>query len=285
MENLENKETTAAEKAAETASEKPSDEVKETEKPEEKKDETGNFAGFVLLSETEADMNALSEELKKELGDSASKVEVTDKTNVFAQCGGAIVTLALMPAPVPGGEAEHYAKGNYMWREAEETVKGHKAHIIVGVVGNETAINKGKLFVKAACTCLRLSSALALYTDGAVYQPRFYLDVSEAIKEDILPVMNWIWFGIYSDGTQSGIYTYGLKKFGKDELEVYAYGSNTDFNEIRNFTIDIANYVLEGDVTLKDGQTIGLTADQRMPITRSEGLALDGDTLKIRYMV
>lgn len=283
MENLENKETTAAEKAAETASEKPSDEVKETEKPEEKKDETGNFAGFVLLSETEADMNALSEELKKELGDSASEVEVTDKTNVIANCGGAIVTLALMPAPVPDGEAEHYAKSNYMWREAEETVKGHKAHIIVGVVGDETAINKGKLFVKATCTCLKLSSALALYTDGAVYQPRFYLDVSEAIKEDILPVLNWIWFGIYSDGTQSGIYTYGLKKFGKDELEVYAYGSNTDFNEIRNFTIDIANYVLEGDVTLKDGQTIGLTATQKCLITRSEGLALDGETLKIRY--
>lgn len=294
MENLENKETTTAEKAAETASEKaaqtasekPSGEVKtaeKSEKAEEKKDESGNFVGFVLLSEAETDMNALEEALKKELGESAEKVEVTDKENIFARCNGAIVTLALMPAPVPNGEAEHYARGNYMWREAEEAVKGHKGHIIVGVVGESDPISKGKLFVKAVCACLGQKNALALYTDGAVYQPRFYLDLATVMKDNVLPVLNWIWFGIYSDGTQSGIYTYGLKKFGKDELEVYAYGSNTDFNEIRNFTIDIANYVLEGDVTLKDGQTIGLTATQKCLITRSEGLALDGETLKIRY--
>lgn len=296
MENLENKETAAAEKAAENTSETPAEpkaektageekaKENETEKTEnKKKEEIGNFVGFVLLSDTQADMNALAETLKKELGESASKVEVSDKDNVFAECSGAIVTLALMPAPVPNGEAEHYARGNYMWREAEETVKGHKGHIIVGVVGESDPISKGKLFVKAVCACLSQKNALALYTDGAVYQPEFYLDLATVLKDDVLPVLNWIWFGIYSDGTQSGIYTYGMKKFGKDELEVYAYGSNTDFNEIRNFTIDIANYVLEGDVTLKDGQTIGLTADQKCLITRSEGLALDGETLKIRY--
>ena len=73
-----------------------------------------------------------------------------------------------------------------------------------------------------------------------------------------------------------------MKNFGKDEMEIYAEGA-ADLNEIRIFAADIVYYILSGDVTLRDGETIGMSAEQKLPITRSKGIALDGDTLKIKY--
>ncbi len=45
----------------------------------------------------------------------------------------------------------------------------------------------------------------------------------------------------------------------------------------------LVSYVLGQDVTLNDGETIGFSAEQKLPITRSEGVSLPGMTLKIGY--
>ena len=79
---------------------------------------------------------------------------------------------------------------------------------------------------------------------------------------------------------RQGIYTYGLRKFGKEEIEVYA---DADLNEGRDFLFDIVAYVLECDVVLNDGETIGFSEEQKLQITVSPGIALPGDTIKIEY--
>ena len=58
---------------------------------------------------------------------------------------------------------------------------------------------------------------------------------------------------------------------------------NTDLNDMRGFLADVANYVLSEDVTLNDGETICFSPEQRLPITLSAGIAVDGNTLKIAY--
>ena len=52
---------------------------------------------------------------------------------------------------------------------------------------------------------------------------------------------------------------------------------------LRRFLFDVAYYVLSGPVRLRAGETIGFSAQQRLAITRSPGIALDGMTLKIEY--
>ena len=44
------------------------------------------------------------------------------------------------------------------------------------------------------------------------------------------------------------------------------------------------SYVLCDDVLLKDGETIGFTEDEKLPITRSKGEAVEGDSIKIAFM-
>ena len=53
--------------------------------------------------------------------------------------------------------------------------------------------------------------------------------------------------------------------------------------EVREFLLNIVAYVLEGNVTLQHGETLGATAEQKLAITRSPGVYLDGMTLKIEY--
>ena len=78
-----------------------------------------------------------------------------------------------------------------------------------------------------------------------------------------------------------GAYTDGLRSFGKDELEVL--DARAEPAEVRNFLLNIADYLLEEDVTLRDGETIGFSKEQRLPITRSAGVGQEGMTLKIGW--
>ncbi|MCI8688454.1 MAG: DUF4261 domain-containing protein, partial [Lawsonibacter sp.] len=40
---------------------------------------------------------------------------------------------------------------------------------------------------------------------------------------------------------------------------------------------------IEEDVTLQDGETLGYTAEQKLHITRSEGVNVEGMSLKIGF--
>lgn len=101
------------------------------------------------------------------------------------------------------------------------------------------------------------------------------------MKEGGLPVYNWIWFGLYR--SENGVcgYTYGMTTFGKEEMEVL--DADAQPTDVQEFLSNLAAYVLEYDVTLKDGETIGFSEDDKHPITRSQGVSLPQMTLKIRY--
>lgn len=254
---------------------------------------TNGFVGFVLLSEQEWDKEQLAKDLKSEWGikipkDALNADEKYKDILLFDQ-ENLMIAITFIPAPVPADEVEHYARANYMWKDAVEAAKNHKAQLLVAILGGETDQRKrGKMFAKVVSSCLNQKHAIGVYADGAVYEKTFYREAAEMAKHDGLPVLNLVWFGIYKDDKQAGIYTYGLKKFGKDEIEVYVTPENgdfttVDFNGIRAFLLDIATYVIDSDVILRDGETIGFTAEQKLPITKSKGLALDGETLKIVY--
>lgn len=242
----------------------------------------GQFAGFVLLSENEWSKEKFLADLKADWGINIPLQEDEEKELLYADAEGFRIVVSLMPYPVPNGEAEHFAKANYMWRDAEKVVAGHKAQILVCILGdNPDIMAKGRLFVKIACCALKQEKALALYSEGAVYEPRMFIDCSRMIKDYTLPIMNLVWFGLYGDGKQAGVYTYGMRRFGREEIEVYVDANKADLEELRAFVLNIAVYVLDSGVTLRDGETIGFSAEQKLPITVSPGIAVSGNTVKI----
>ena len=262
----------------------------EDDADEEETDRKGSFAGSVLLSEAEWDKEQLIRDLREEWGivdeepdEGDEDVENSDDA-VVMRVGGMMLIVTLFHGHIPDNEAEINAENNYMWPEAVEVAKAHKAHIMVAVLGEEEKLlERGKLFTKAMAVCCKQKYATGVYTSGVVFEPRFYEGLADMIKEDELPIFNWVWFGLYrSEGGLNG-YTYGMDVFGKEEMEVL----NTDAEpeELRDFLASLASYVLACDVTLQDGETIGFSADDKHTITRSPGVSLPEEqmTLKISW--
>ena len=262
----------------------------EDDADEEETDHKGSFAGSVLLSKAEWDKEQLIRDLREEWGivdeepdEGDEDVENSDDA-VVMRVGGMMLIVTLFHGHIPDNEAEINAENNYMWPEAVEVAKAHKAHIMVAVLGEEEKLlERGKLFTKAMAVCCKQKYATGVYTSGVVFEPRFYEGLADMLKKDELPIFNWVWFGLYrSEGGLNG-YTYGMDVFGKEEMEVL----NTDAEpeELRDFLASLASYVLACDVTLQDGETIGFSADDKHTITRSPGVSLPEEqmTLKISY--
>ena len=146
-----------------------------------------------------------------------------------------------------------------------------------------TPVEAGKLHVKVIATCLRQPNAIGVYVSGTVFQPEFYIEVANMMKEDEenLPVLAWVYFGLYQSEEGNNVYTYGMTAFGKEEIEIL--GNKHSLTELQGFMLEIAYYVIGSDVTLRDGETLGVSEEQKLPITRSKGVAVEGMTLKIEY--
>ena len=270
-----------AEKELETHGPNSKDGVEETAR-------IGPFHGFVLLNSYDFDTEQIKAHLKNDWdilfndGEGLISDDVSDESTLVFESDEMMVAVGLIEAPVPNGEAEHFAETNYMWPNAVLETKTHVAQILVSVFDRgQPAIEAAKLYTKIVSCCLKLENAVGVYTSGTVFQPEVYIDVAELMKEGDLPILNWIYFGIYTSENGANGYTYGLRLFGKEEIEII--GSTAMPESVHDFLADLAYYILSGDMELKDGETVGFTDFQKYEIKRSKGVALDGYTLKIDY--
>lgn len=242
---------------------------------------TGGFVGFALLSKPTWDKTQFIQDMKEEwniiVHDDVSK----NDTLVFEE-GDMLGAVSLLDYPIPNQEAEENARNNYMWEEAEENARTHQAHLMVATLGKETSfIEKGKLFVKIMAVCCKQQFVTGVFTSGTVFEPEFYHDFADMMKEDMLPVYNWIWFGLYQENNAINAYTFGMHQFEKAEMEVL--GAHGNPSDVRDFLSDLVAYVLEADVQLNDGETIGFSEHDKHEIVYSEGVSLPNMTLKITY--
>ena len=249
---------------------------------EKQREHSGSFAGFVLLRQPEWSPAELAADLKATWGIEAEVREDRGEPTVFVQTEGMMGAVSLMPGPVPGGEAERNAESNYLWPQAVEAARAHKAHLLVAVLGQgEDLFERGKLFVRLTASCCAQRQASGVYTSGTVFEPELYRDLSMMMKEGALPLLNWIWFGLYRRAEGVCAYTYGMTAFGMDEMEILDAGAQPA--AVRDFLVSLAGYVLEEGVVLRDGETIGFSEEDRHAITRGQGVSLPGTTLKIAF--
>lgn len=86
--------------------------------------------------------------------------------------------------------------------------------------------------------------------------------MAQDIKLGELPVYAWVYVGLYADGDGLSGYTNGLAYFGKPEIEVLQTQNSAE--DLYGFLYDISRYVIENNVTLNDGETIGFSAEQKL---------------------
>ena len=254
---------------------------------EERSKNAGRFLAFVLLKEGTWDHLQFENDFESEWGIKLSPPEDDggDKNTMVYTLGNSenkgLLAVGMIGSPVPNGEAEYHAQFNYMWKDAQAVTATHRAHIIVTVMGFPDAEAGGIAFAKALAVLCKSDNTLGVYYNDTVVEPRFMLAASEMLRQDQFPMLCLIWFGLGRSDKGISAYTVGLTKFGKDEIEIV--DCDKPAAEIRNFLLDITAYVLGEDVILHDGETIGFTNEQRLKIVKSEGVNVQGESLKILY--
>lgn len=269
--------------------------IKSAEDAENRKENPGTFVNYILLNDIKWDAEALREELKNAWGiedelddddegceDDDDGEDIDDDGTFVLSYGGAFIAITLLEAPVPYGEVEASAERNFMWKDGVKQVKKHKKHLMIAVMGDEVDPREtGELMVKTVVSCLKLFGGIGVYTGDVVLSRDYYMDFAEMLDDGLFPLHNLVWIGLYRN--ESGIcgYTGGMINLGYNEIEVL--GSSAEPMELHEFIASVAAYVIDEDVVLGDGETIGFSEKQKLPITVSPGEAVEGDSIKIEF--
>lgn len=227
-------------------------------------------------------ITAVVDELRTKWQLNVSDEEDTDDSAVLI-INGMMVAIAYMPAQIPWGDLESTAQYAYNWKDALEELKHTDGHAIVSVMGGSASkVEKYKILSKVLCAILSTSESIGVYqgSQTLLLKKDQYLDYEEALLNDEMALPLWIYIGLRPSENGNSIYTYGLKEFGKLEMEVV--DSNMELGEIYNFILNICSYVIKSNVTFKDGETLGYTAEQKIEISLSKGVFLEGETLKLK---
>lgn len=226
--------------------------------------------------------NALVNHLNQQWG---FDIEVDPESDtLFFTIDEYIITVSHMPAPVPGDEVEIAARYNYMWDEAVEVSETHQSHALVTVMGaGKDVVKENMLLSKVLCSILSVTDAIGVYfgARSLMIQKDTYIDQVNLMTDTELPLFIWIYFGMRQENNKQSMYTYGLTGFGKMEMEIV--DSDHQFDDLMPMLYNMVHYVLQSDVTLHHGETIGISAEQKLDITWSEGRYVEGETIKIAF--
>ena len=258
----------------------------ESIKNDDIKEEKHSFTGFILLNSRIIDLELLKKDLKADWDITINEDNIKNENDtIVAEINGMMIAINLVKTPVPNDEAVKNAKNNFTWPEAVEIAENHKAHLIVAVLKrNQKPIDAATLYVKLCASCLNQPNATGLFSSGTVYNPDMYKDLAKSyIENGDLPILNLIYLGLYSNdqGKTTSAYTYGMRIFGKYDIEIIDSKHNSE--ELFNFLHNILDYILINNAELKDGETIGFSAEQKLPIILSQSDILSGETIKIGF--
>jgi hypothetical protein len=241
--------------------------------------------GMVLLKETHPlDISKIVRELEDRWDLTVELESESTGETAIIKIDEYRIAIGLIEAPIPTDEAITAAEYNLFWENGADKVKKHKGHIILSIMNaGQNAINENMLFSMVASTILSNSKSIGIYIGGRslAIEKDFYIASVKNMSAEDLPLYIWLYFGLRGEKEKQSVYTYGLKDFGKKEMEIL--NSSNGHGEISDLMYNLAHYVIAQNVDLKDGETIGFSADQKLKISESKGVFLDGITIKIEY--
>lgn len=240
--------------------------------------EIGNgIAGFALYKTETFDWEAFTRQLKDDWGIVPNKER--DKNALVFEMDNMTVALSFMEKPIPNGDAEKAAAYNVLWVDGPKAVKEHKTYMMLAVINKIEPLAQATLFAKIACSLMKQDGAIGVYKDPTVYEKQFYIDFADTIKQGECPMPILIYAGIYRSQGGFSAFTSGLRFFGFEEMEII--DSKQEPDTILSFLLSVSEYVITQKAELKDGETIGFTEEQKIPIKVSEGVSVTGNSVKL----
>lgn len=241
--------------------------------------------GTVLLSEKQPlDFGKLTSLLKADWDMDATSAEISDRTMIFS-ISGATVMIAYLDYPASVEETAAAVQISWLWQDAAAEVSRHQSQAVVTIIHDKDNMeNAYTVLTKVTGAILDCSNSIGVFMPGQfLLIPRsFYQAAARNMQRNgTVPILCWIYFGIQQDGNNSGAFTYGLREFGTQEMEVVQ--SNLPMNEVQLVIQGAAAFAIQSKMPITSGQTITLPQVERVVVQSSNGHYLEGTTLKLTF--
>lgn len=243
----------------------------------EKKEEAKINLAFVLLSEAllpspEAvalafrDFAAPGDTLREEAADSEGGA--SDQVTSLALSTGEKSFVALMPAAVPNGEADQGAQFSLSRFKDNWQLPAHKAHLLVTFHAQPDTPPVVRLsrFTSLLAAVTKASPAVGVYwgSAGATHDSEFFMSV--ASDQGVVPRM-MLWSGVSI--AQEKDDRLSLLSLGMEQLDLpnllLVVGKGSKSVAIETM-YDLLAYVAERGEPLPEGDTVGRTNNERLPV-------------------
>ncbi len=246
-----------------------------------------SVAMVLLLPKAKVNTKAVVADIAAKWPDFPDAVPVkAEPGQLMFEMGGLTVIGQLVPAPIPWGDLEGPCRTSWMWPNAEEQLRAHAGHLIVTVMGDDDPVVRAKFLTIGIAGILgSCPEALGVYWGDAtlVIPSALFQDMAKEILPGGLPLFLWIDFraGKNEDGTTGG-FTSGLAALGHMEFETD--NATDDVGTLRERLFNLANYVLEKGPVIKDGNTVGADANEKIRVVYSKSMyGHEGRVMRLDY--
>jgi hypothetical protein len=219
--------------------------------------------------------------MKKLMPKSSVKVSSYKDTLIEINVDGTVLSVGLIDAPYPAKALEDAIKGSRLFPNAAEVLKLHKSHLVVFLSDFKgPMINKAMLLtmVVAALCDDPASLAISWAVPTFLIKPSLFKELASISSVDDPPIYLWIdiRIGKNQDGTFGG-YTRGMNAFGFKDYEFRS--TKKQPKELTDLFSMFILYLFEKGDVIKDGDTIGLTAEQIIKVRFEDSKIQPGKTV------
>lgn len=178
--------------------------------------------------------------------------------------GGIEVQTALMPMPVPNGEADEATERSLSGAQGSWVLPEHRAHL--AVVQQRPTRGKQKLaelttFTRIVAAIVRATRAVGVYwgDSGATHHPEFVVNMAQTD----LPLPVWVGLSIASTGKVTELLSIGMGQLGLPDLLVVTPKVDSGVVE---FFYDLLAYVARRGKKLPEGDSVGRTEKEKLKV-------------------
>ena len=158
----------------------------------------------------------------------------------------------------------------------------HNSHVIISILAHESnLLNRFLIFSKLIVSIFNNTESFGFYYGDAnkLFDKNQILDKEEILKRNKLPIDLWVNFIVDSEKEYNSLFTNGLSKFNKLEIEVIK--SSLDLDTMYKCTYDIVHYMLLNNEELKNNDSIGYGEENKIRIGISEGVYVPRQSVKL----
>ncbi len=183
-------------------------------------------------------------------------------------------SVALSPGPIPWAELEGPCQTAWHWPHATRKMKAHAAHLQISASSSSLGpIDLLLSLTRVVAAAALITPAVGIYWPGATQVHDVKSFVGEALNasREQLPLYLWLRFGLArEDDGSTSLYTTGLAAFNLMEVELPH--SQLDPQTLVDRAFNISHYLVDRGPVLEDGQTIGISADEKFEIRHAPSM-------------